>query len=81
MSKQGIYDQLTSEFDKYPPEEAQYTIDHLKVNFNENALKTAESYQKNMSMSTDAIKEQLVSPYGDKFTEEEAEYATQHLEN
>lgn len=34
-----------------------------------------------MIMSTDAIKEQLVSPYGDKFTEEEAEYATQHLEN
>ena len=31
-------------------------------------------------MSPAAIKDQLTSEYGDKFTEEEAEYAVSHLE-
>ena len=31
--------------------------------------------------STDQIKEQLISSNGDKFTEEQAEYAVQHLED
>ena len=30
MSKQGLYDQLTSEFEQFTPEEAQYAIDNLK---------------------------------------------------
>ena len=30
MSKQGLYNQLTSEFEQFTPEEAQYTIDNLK---------------------------------------------------
>lgn len=29
MSKQGIYDQLTSEFEKFSPEAAQYAVDNL----------------------------------------------------
>ena len=32
-----------------------------------------------MSMSPDAIKDQLTSEYGEKFTQEEADYAIQHL--
>lgn len=30
-------------------------------------------------MSPDAIKDQLTSEYGEKFTQEEADYAIQHL--
>ena len=45
-----------------------------------NALAKAKSYQKSMSMSTSAIYEQLVSEYGEKFTEEEAQYAIDHLD-
>ncbi|HJH12903.1 MAG TPA: Ltp family lipoprotein [Brevibacterium ravenspurgense] len=30
-------------------------------------------------MSRDAIREQLVSEYGEQFTEEEADYAMEHL--
>ena len=38
MSKQGIYDQLTSDAgDKFSPEAAQYAVDNLKANYNENA--------------------------------------------
>lgn len=33
-----------------------------------------------MNMSTDAIKDQLISEHGEKFTVEEAEYAIEHLE-
>lgn len=40
MSKQGIYDQLTSKHgEKFTDDEAQYTIDNMKADFNENALK------------------------------------------
>ena len=81
MSKQGIYDQLTSEYgESFPEEAAQYAIENVKANWKENALIKAQEYSKNMSMSDDAIYEQLVSDYGEKFTEEEAKYAIEHLE-
>ena len=45
MSKQGIYDQLTSSAgDKFSKKDAQYAIDHLKADYKKNALKSAESY-------------------------------------
>ena len=82
MSKQGIYDQLTSEYgEKFTPEEAQYAIDNIKGDDLETALKSAKNYQENMSMSKDAIYDQLVSDYGEKFTAEEAQYAIDNLDN
>ena len=81
MSKQGIYDQLTSEYgEKFSADAAQYAIDNLQWDYKENALKKAKKYQDMMNMSTDAIRDQLVSEYGEKFTAEEAEYAIAHLE-
>ncbi len=44
MSKQGIYNQLTSEFEKFSPEAAQYAVDNVKANWNANALEKAKSY-------------------------------------
>lgn len=80
MSKQGIYDQLTSEYgEKFPEEAAQYAIDNLNTDYNKNALEKAKDYQKNLNMSTEAIREQLTSEYGEKFTEEEADYAVSNL--
>ncbi len=35
--------------------------------------------QKDMHMSPEAIRDQLTSEYGEKFTPEEAEYAVSHL--
>ena len=80
MSKQGIYDQLTSEYgEKFPEDAAQYAIDNLNADYNKNALEKAKDYQKNLNMSTEAIREQLTAEYGEKFTEEEADYAVSNL--
>lgn len=80
MSKQGIYDQLTSEYgDQFTEEAAQYAIDNLEADYKENALQKAKIYQDEMDMSPAAIKDQLVSEYGEQFTEEEAEYAVSQL--
>lgn len=80
MSRQGIYDQLTSEYgEKFSPEAAQYAVDHLQADYNANALAKAKDYQKTMNMSPEAIRDQLTSQYGEKFTPDEANYAVQHL--
>lgn len=80
MSKQGIYDQLVSEYGgKFPAEAAQYAIDNVDADWKANALAKAKSYQETMSMSSSAIYDQLVSEYGEKFTAEEAQYAIDNL--
>lgn len=81
MSKQGIYDQLTSEYgDNFPAEAAQYAVDNLEADYKANALASAKVYFEEMAMSKEAIRDQLVSEYGDKFTQEEADYAVENLE-
>lgn len=80
MSKQGVYEQLTSEYgEKFSPDAAQYAIDNMKADWNANALAKAKDYQSQMNMSPEAIRTQLTSEYGEKFTPEEADYAIQHL--
>lgn len=80
MSKQGIYDQLTSEYGKqFSEEAAQYAVDNVKADWKENALEKAKTYQENMAMSPEAIRDQLTSEYGEKFTQEEADYAIENL--
>ena len=80
MSKQGIYDQLTSEYgEQFSPEAAQYAVDNLQADYNANALAKAQSYQDDMSMSPEAIRDQLTSEYGEQFTQEEADYAVANL--
>ena len=81
MSKAGIYNQLVSEYgEQFSPEAAQYAIDNIKAEWNENALKTENEYQDLMNMSPKAIYDQLVSEYGEKFTQEEAQYGIDHME-
>lgn len=81
MSKIGLYDQLTSEYgEKFTEEAAQYAIDNVEADWNENALKKAKTYQETMSMSKNAIYDQLISEYGEKFTADEAQYAIDNLE-
>lgn len=81
MSKQGIYDQLVSEYgERFTAEEAQYAVDNLNADWNANALEKAKSYYTEMAMSKDAVYQQLVSEYGEKFTAEEAQYAVDNLE-
>lgn len=42
--------------------------------------KKQKNYQETMDMSPDAIRDQLTSEYGEKFTKEEADYAIEHLD-
>lgn len=80
MSKQGVYDQLVSEYgEQFSKEAAQYAIDNVKADWNANALAKAKSYQETQNMSPAAIRDQLVSEYGEKFTAAEADYAIAHL--
>lgn len=81
MSQTGVYDQLVSEYGgQFSPEAAQYAIDNLNdVDWNDNALQKAKDYQDSMAMSPDAIYDQLVSDYGEKFTPEQAQYAVDNL--
>lgn len=81
MSKQAIFDQLTSEYgEQFTVEAAQYAIDNLQADYKENALIKAQSYSEDMYMSKQAIFDQLVSEYGEQFTEEEAQYAIDNLQ-
>ena len=74
-------DQLTSEYgEKFTEDEAQYAVDNVEADWNENALAKAKEYQELMDMSKSAIYEQLTSEYGEKFTDDEAQYAVDHLE-
>lgn len=80
MSKQGIYEQLTSSAGEgFSAEAAQYAIDNVKADWNANALAKAKNYQEQMAMSPAAIQEQLTSSAGEKFTPEEAQYAINNL--
>ena len=81
MSKQGIYDQLTSEYGEgFPEDAAQYAIDNIDADWEANALAKAQTYSDTMHMSKRGIYDQLISEYGEKFTEDEAQYAIDNVE-
>lgn len=81
FSYQGLYDQLTSEYaDQFPADAAQYAVDNLQVDWNEQALKSAKQYLEFSPMSDAELYDQLVSEYGEQFTPEQAQYAIDHLD-
>lgn len=81
MSEQGVRDQLASSSgEDFPDKAVNYAMNHLTgIDWNKNALAKAKTYQKEMDMSDNAIKEQLTSSAGEKFTASQAEYAVRHL--
>lgn len=80
MSKQGIYDQLVSEYgEQFSEKAAKYAIKNVKADWKKNALEKAKSYQDDMSMSPEAIRDQLTSEHGEQFTKEQADWAIEHL--
>ena len=80
MSKKRMYSQLTSDFDKFSNDEAQYAVDHLEADYKYNALFNAKNYRKLFNMSKSRLINQLTSSI-DGFTEEEANYAINHLDD
>lgn len=81
MSEAGVREQLASSYgENFTPEAVTYAMEHLEgIDWEANALAKAKSYQKDMAMSTESIREQLTSDYGEQFTSEQADYAIQHL--
>src|SRR5699024_715645 len=56
MSKQGIFDQLVSEYGgQFSEEAAQYAVDTIDADWNQNALESAEVYSDMMHMSKQGI--------------------------
>ena len=80
MSKKRMYRQLTSDFDKFSNDAAQYAVDHLEADYKYNALFNAKNYRKLFNMSKSGLINQLTSSI-DGFTEEEAQYAINHLDD
>ena len=81
MSKAAVRDQLVSEYgESFPKAAADYAMANLDgIDWNANALEKAKSYRDGMHMSNAAIRKQLVSEYGEKFTAAEADYAMREL--
>ena len=77
LSKKGIYEMLI--FKGFNSDTAQYAINHLQADYKANALAKARILGKYNKKSKSEIHKWLVSPYGGEFTEEEANYAIQHL--
>lgn len=78
MSKQGIYNELTSKSEMFTHGAAQYAVDNIEADWNANALEMAKSDQQE-GMSHEEIYLHLTSDE-EGFTEEEAEYAVSHLD-
>ena len=84
FSRNGLIDQLSSEYgSQFTTEEATQAVDYLEqnnlVDWKEQAVLAAKNYLEFTSFSRSGLIEQLSSPYGSKFTEEEATYAADQL--
>ena len=80
MSKNGLFQQLTSEYgEQFSEEAAQYAVDNVNADWNKNALEKAKQYSETMSMSKAGIFSQLTSEHGEQFTEAEAQYAVDNV--
>jgi flagellar biosynthesis GTPase FlhF len=76
FSEAGLIEQLSSEAgSKYPHADAVFAVEHLHVNWNEQAVKAAKEYLSTSSFSCQGLIEQLSSEAGSKFTLAQAEYA------
>lgn len=85
MSKSKIYERLLNDCDgQYSKESALYALDNLDADWNENALRNAQDYLYGFKPIDNTSKEHLyyvlTSPYGEGFTEEQAQYAIDNLD-
>ncbi|MGI1836448.1 Ltp family lipoprotein [Lactococcus garvieae] len=84
LSKQGLYDQLTSEYgSQMTPEEANAAIARIDplVNWNNLAVLSAQSYRDTGNLTGQALLDQLTSEYGSKFPAAQAQYGVDHVDD
>lgn len=81
MSKAKLYEQLTSEYgEHFSQEAANYAVENVSTDYNQNALIAADSYANKQHMSKLKLYEQLTSEYGEEFSESEAQYAVDNVQ-
>lgn len=75
FSRQGLIDQLSSEFgDQFAVEDATVAVDSLNADWNEQAAESALSYLDLSGFSCQGLIDQLSSEFGSQFTVEQATY-------
>jgi flagellar biosynthesis GTPase FlhF len=80
FSEAGLIEQLSSEAgSKFPHADAVFAVEHLHVNWNEQAVKAAKEYLNTSSFSCQGLIEQLSSEAGSKFTVAQAEYGAHQV--
>jgi hypothetical protein len=77
FSRAGLIKQLSSSYGEgFPGDVAIFAVDHLQVNWNEQAVKSAKSYMSTGGgFSRAGLIQQLSSSYGEGFTPAQAVYA------
>ena len=75
FSRKGLIRQLSSDAgDGYSKADATYAVDHIEVNWNEQAAKSAKSYLDMTHFSRKGLIQQLESSAGDGYTHAQAVY-------
>lgn len=80
FSRANLLDQLTSEYGEgFDKSDAEFAIKYLEqnslVDWNQEAVDSAESYLEFSSYSRQGLLDQLTSKYGEQFTTEQANFA------
>jgi hypothetical protein len=77
FSYKGLLQQLTSSAGEgFSQADATFAINHLHPDWNAQAVESAKGYlQDGQGFSRSALIDQLTSPYGEAFTQAQAEYA------
>jgi hypothetical protein len=75
FSRQGLIEQLSSSAGEgFAKADAIYAVDHINVDWNEQAAKSAKEYLDTSAFSRQGLIEQLSSPAGEGFTPAQAVY-------
>ena len=80
FSRSGLIQQLSSRYGEgYPKADAVYAVDHVSVNWNEQAVRAATQHLAERSFSREGLIHHLEARYGDGFTHAEALYGVNHI--
>jgi Host cell surface-exposed lipoprotein len=75
FSRKGLIQQLDSSAGNgFPRSVARFAVNHIKVNWNQQAVEAAKGYMQEGGFSYSGMVQQLESPYGNDFTASQAVY-------
>jgi uncharacterized protein with PIN domain len=78
FSRSGLIQQLSSKHGEgFPRADAVYAVDHLAVDWNQQAVRAAKQHLAERSFSREGLIHQLKARYGDGFTHAEALYGVE----